>query len=84
MEKLFKLDQEMFEKYLPGKTIKASFKTPIKNVRAYTTTDSHAILIATKAQKSRVASVMALVATSKGWDFSLHNEGSHIICLLSP
>ena len=74
MEKLFKLDQEMFEKYLPGKTIKASFKT----------TDSHAILIATKAQKSRVASVMALVATSKGWDFSLHNEGSHIICLLSP
>ena len=84
MEQLFKLDKEMFEKYLRGKNIKAYFKTPIKNVRAYTTTDSHAILIATKAQKSRVASVMALVATSKGWNFSLHNEGSHIICLLSP
>ena len=80
--KVFKMDQEILNKYLNGKTIKTTSQTP--HVRAYITNDNHALFISTKKQKNRVSSLIALIASQKGWNLSINTEGSHLVCLLYP
>lgn len=81
---ILKTDQKLLNKYLTGKTIKKSLQTPLKNVRAYMTEDNHALFISTKKQKDRVSSLIALVASQRGWNLSINTEGSHLVCLLYP
>ena len=80
----FKKDQEILNKYLNGSTIKTALQTPLKNVRAYATNDNKALFIATKTQRDKVSSLIALVASQKGWNSSIHTEGSLLVCLLYP
>lgn len=79
-----KTDQKILDKYLNGKTIKTTLQTPLKNVRAYITDDNQALFISTQKQRVRVSGMIALIASQKGWNSSIHTEGSYLVCLLYP
>ncbi len=80
--KVFKADQKILNKYLNGKKIRQTLQTPLKNVRAYMTDDNQALFISTQKEKARVSSLIALIASQKGWNLSMNTEGSHLVCLL--
>lgn len=80
---VLKTDQKILDKYLNGKTIKRALQTPSKHVRGYAT-DNEALFIATQTQKSKLISIVALVTLQKGWNSSMHMEGSYLVCLLYP
>jgi hypothetical protein len=80
--KIFKADQKILNKYLNGKKIKQTLQTPLKNVRAYTTEDNQALFISTQKGRERVSSLLALIASQKGWNLSINTEGSYLVCLL--
>lgn len=79
---VLKVDQKILDKYLNGKKIKQTLQTPLKNVRAYMTEDNQALFISTQKEKARVSSLVALIASQKGWNLSINTEGSHLVCLL--
>ena len=79
-----KKDQKILNKYLNGSIIKTALQTPLKNVRAYATEDNKALFIATKTQKDRLSSLVAFIASQKGWNMSMNTEGSLLVCLLYP
>ena len=81
---IFKVDQEILNKYLNGKKIKQTLQTPLKNVRAYMTEDNQALFISTQKEKAKVSSLIALIASQKGWNLSMNTEGSYLVCLLYP
>lgn len=80
--KVLKVDQKILDKYLNGKKIKQTLQTPLKNVRAYMTEDNQALFISTQKEKARLSSLVALIASQKGWNLSINTEGSHLVCLL--
>ena len=80
--KVFKADQKILNKYLNGKKIRRTLQTPLKNVRAYMTDDNQALFISTQKEKARVSSLIALIASQKGWNLSMNTEGSYLVCLL--
>lgn len=80
---VLKVDLKILNKYLGGKTITKALQTPNKNVRGYAT-DREALLIATKSQKSKLASIVTSVSLQKGLNSSMHTEGSYLVCLLYP
>lgn len=84
---IFKLDQTLLDKYLPGKSIKKTLQTPFKNVRAHIvedkiTSEETAFFVATAKSKVQVSSYVAQVAALKGWSTSMYSEGSHLVCIL--
>lgn len=78
---ILKKDQRILEKYLKGKTIKQALQTPSKFVRGYAT-DHEALFVATQSQKKKLIGIVSLVALQKGWNLSVHTEGSNLVCLL--
>jgi len=81
---IFKVDQKILDKYLNGKKIRQTLQTPLKNVRAYMTEDNQALFISTPKEKAKVSSLIALIASQKGWNLSMNTEGSYLVCLLHP
>lgn len=84
---IFKLDQELLDKYLPGRRIKKTLQTPYKNVRAHmvedkTTLEEAAFFIATDKCKTKVSSYIAQVAALKGLNISIYTEKRHLVCIL--
>jgi len=79
----FKMDQEIINKYSQGSSVKQTFTTPLKNVRAYLTEDNKAIFIGTSKQKAKLSNLLSLVAAAKSYSLSINTEGSHLVCLLS-
>lgn len=79
---MIKADQKILNKYFEG-NYDTTLQTPLKNVRAYLKGDK-ALFISTNKVKDRVSSIVALVASQKGWNLSINTEGSHLVCLLYP
>jgi len=80
---MVKKDQEILKKYLNGKPVTKTLQTPLRNVRGYAT-EEKALFIATKKASNKLSTLVALVAAQKGWNTSIHTEGSHLVCLLYP
>jgi len=80
---MVKKDQKILKKYLNGESVTKALQTPLRNVRGYAT-KNRAIFIATKKASDKLSVLVALIAAQKGWNSSIHTEGSHLICLLYP
>lgn len=80
---IVKKDQKILNKYLNGEPVTKALQTPLRNVRGYAT-KNRAIFIATKKASDKLSVLVALIATQKGWNSSMHTEGSYLVCLLKP